>query len=88
MKKIKLFAVQNGNSESDFKLNEDFVCGGSNAHSGGVVVLAENLKEAEKLVREAINKDDGYSLEESTVGTLKEIKLDKKGLVIFSDGDC
>jgi len=88
MKKLKLFAVSNGNSESDFALNEDMVCGGSNAHSGGAIVVAKNIKEAEKMILKQIKEDDSYDSENGVVGVLKEIKLNKKGVVLFADGDC
>ena len=86
-KALRIFAVMNGYSDSDFGLSDDFQSGGSNAHSGGVVVIAETLEEAQTMVDKAILKDDGYNLEERNVGTLKEIEL-KKGVVIFAGGDC
>ena len=87
-KKMKLFAVRNESSESDFELNNDMRCGGSNAHSGGAVILAETPEEAERILDKAIIENGSYDLEKRKTGTLKEVNLSKNGIVIFANGDC
>ena len=84
---MKIFAVTNGRSESDFDLYGDMKSGGSNAHSGGAVIIANTLEEAKKLLNKAMVKADGYDVEERNLGTLEEIKL-KKGIILFADGAC
>ena len=70
----------NEKSKSDFDIEEDFENAmkndGSNAHSGGCVVLAESLEEAQKMIEKRI-----------TQGTFREISF-KKGIIIYADGDC
>lgn len=83
----KIFAVNNG-SDTEFDLADDLVAGGSNAHSGGAVIIADNLKEAQKILDKAIVNADNYNLEQRNIGTLKEIKLNKSGVLLFADGDC
>lgn len=83
----KIFAVNNGSS-TDFNLEEDLVAGGSNAHSGGAVIIADNLEEAKKILDRAIVDAGSYNLEDRNIGTLKEIKLNKSGVLLFADGDC
>lgn len=84
---MKIFAVNNG-SDTDFNLEDDLVSGGSNAHSGGAVIIAETLEEARKILDKAIVGAGGYDLEDRNVGTLKEIILDKAGVLLFAKGDC
>lgn len=77
---MKLFAVLNYESRSDFDLKDDFRLDAdkhsysSNAHSGGAVILAETLEQAQELLQ--------------ADGTLVEVPLDKPGVVLFADGDC
>ena len=82
---MKIFAVTNGKSGSDFGLNEDWKPPGSNAHSGGLVILAETLEEAIKIA-EPLVKDSFYK--ETSIGTLKEVSLEKAGVVLECDGNC
>ena len=86
--KLKVFAVQNGNSDSDFNLKDNMVSGGSNSHSGGAVVIAENKEEAKKLIMKQIKLSNSYDWEDGTAGTVKEVTVDDKGVILFADGDC
>jgi len=73
---MKLFAVENGQCTSSFDLQNDYAPHrSSNAHSGGIVILAETAEDAIRLMK-------------GTTGTLTEIPLDKAGIVLQADGDC
>ena len=91
---MKLFLWSNETEQSDF--GEKINCvmpNSSNAHSGGVVVLAETEEEAIKLLKEYTRnvdirecKTDYYNEEIDTNPFI--IPLDKKGVVLFCDGNC
>lgn len=76
---MKLYAVKNCNSKSDYDLNDDDFesTGSSNAHSGGAVLVAENIEEANRMMNEM-----------GLTGTLVEIVPNKKGFIIIADADC
>lgn len=76
---MKLFAVLNAKSDTDFpELEDDFMANdSSNAHSAGIVVFAEDLAAANETLA---------SVEVS--GTLVEVDSKKAGIVLFANGDC
>lgn len=87
---MKLFLWLNQNSKSDltYEYTENFFAhDSSNAHSGGAVVLAENENEAFELLKKA---NQGVDMRDEKIEESKpiEIPFDKKGVVIFCDGDC
>jgi hypothetical protein len=92
---MKLFLWTNGISESDFadttniKMPES-----SDQHSGGIVVLANDMEEAIKIAKTYPKKPD-YLDEEDEWKPWDEdpkdpivIDLDKPGVIIYCSGDC
>jgi len=92
---MKIYIWNNGNSDSDFidyeNINmDDILDYSSNAHSGGIVVLAKSKKEAidkiigimketeyEAMARESLLKSDPVV-----------INMKTSGVVLFANGDC
>lgn len=90
---MKLWLWKNGSSDSDFSDTTNITMPeSSDAHSGGIVVLAETKEEAIKLTEKYIGKEPirYYDVFEDKEGNSEpiEIPLDKKGVVIFARGDC
>ena len=92
---LNIYLWLNGSSESDFTDKMNIAMPGSNAHSGGIVVLAEDEEEARKLATEHIGLDplECHGLDEFDMVEVEDTKpivinLDKKGVVIFDDGAC
>jgi len=74
---MRLYAVINSSGRSDFPLEDDFgVAHSSNSHSGAMVILAEDQKDALNFIPKGAS------------GSLREIPFDQAGLVVFADGDC
>lgn len=86
----------NHSSESDFGDERNVrMPHSSNEHSGGVVVLAENEEEAIEMVKkhsEEIDireyKEDDYYIDSEIDTSPIIIELDKKGVILYADGDC
>lgn len=114
---MKLFVVTNGSADSDFdirkKMSDDewddannrekgyMITDGTNYHSGGAVILAENIEDARDILYKKLLEDiydysrvkDGEKrrkedIEKLSVGHLVEINTDRKGIVLFCDGAC
>lgn len=92
---MKIFLWTNESQQSDFTDSINCVMPkSSNAHSGGCVVLAETEEEAIEILKsytqgvdlrqEKTNVD--YDEEINTKPIL--VPLDKKGVVLYCDGDC
>lgn len=80
----KLYAVTNKGT-SDFGINEDFVKyepesvynpEGELHHDAGIVILAESIEEAYKLMGGKHK------------GTLTQVPVGESGVVLFCDGEC
>ena len=91
---MKLFLWLNNGSESDFTDRYNCIMpNSSNAHDGGIVVLAKSEEEAIKLINDYTrNVDIREDKEECDGGTIDTkpviIPIDKKGVVLYCDGDC
>ena len=92
--RTKLYLWLNNSSESDFTDKPNIIMpNGSNAHSGGVVVLAESIDEAAELTQKHLGYDprkcgidSEMDVEVNTSPIV--IDLDKKGVVFHGNGDC
>lgn len=90
---LKLFLWMNGLSDSDFADATNCIMpNSSNAHSGGVAVLAESEEEAVNLIMKHTRNVDirEKKIEEYEAIDTRPIviPLDQKGVVIYCDGDC
>lgn len=92
---MKLYLWLNSSAESDFTGQANIIMpNGSNAHSGGVVVLAESIEEAAELAKKYLGSDprdccdEGNAEGEAANAAPVVIDLDKKGVVIHASGAC
>jgi len=91
---MKLFLWLNDRSDSDFTDKYNCVMpNSSNAHDGGIVVLAESEEEAINLTKQYTRNCDIRKLKEDYFDEKIDTKpviipLDKKGIVLFCNGNC
>lgn len=97
---MKLYIWNNGGSTSDFQPECNVDMGqvqdySSDAHSGGIVVLAESLEQACELAVKNLQEGGDYCPTERADGykyllttTPAIVELDKPGLVLYASGNC
>jgi hypothetical protein len=80
----KLYIWRNRHCTSDFaeETNLDF-----GDHSGGVVIVAENEKEARKILAERIEHHSAVRYDPYHEKHI-EVDIQQKGLVIYAEGEC
>jgi hypothetical protein len=86
---MKLYLWKNVNADSDFLNTENIrmPCGSSDCHSGGIVVLANDINEAVELIKKYTNGFD-ISKDIENIAAPVIIDLEKSGVVIYCSGDC
>jgi hypothetical protein len=76
---VKVFALRNDNTESTFDYGPT-VWNGDAFHSGGIVVAAETLEEAQNFAGDYIAGDKAIRL--------VEVDISFGGVIIYADGMC
>ena len=89
---MKIFAVNSG-SKTDFELEDNMVAEGSNAHSGGAVIIADSLEEAEEILKKVVEKLKKKNGNKIIIANFEAVircyeTLDGKGENSYSDLDA
>lgn len=84
----KIFMVYNERASSGFNVEETYQSFGD--HSGAVIIVADSLEEARGIhEQETRNYPEPQTVKLAEErATLKEVIINKSGVLLYADGDC